>query len=164
MADVDTTVAEANQLYYAKHRYARISPRKARLVMDLVRDEPVEVALTKLRFCDKRSAPMIQKVLKSAIANATQKAGLEPENLKVYRAFVDEGPTMKRWRPRSMGRAYPRLKRSCHLGVILKEVEKQEKEKQEKQELSDKAGKRRRKGPKEELARSPFKTEDESEN
>jgi len=62
---------------------------------------------------------MIGKVVKSAVANATQKSGAEPEELVVWRAFVDEGPTSKRWRPRAQGRAYPRLRRTCHLSVIL---------------------------------------------
>ena len=63
---------------------------------------------------------MIFKVVRSAVANAAQAVGAEPEELFVSRAFVDEGPTMKRWRPRAMGRAYPRLRRSCHLSVVLR--------------------------------------------
>jgi len=106
-------------VYRARHRMARISARKARLVMDLIRNESVERALIKLRFCERRAAPMIRKVLESAVANATQKDGLEPDELAVYRAYVDEGPTIKRWRPRSMGRAFPRLKRTSHLSVEL---------------------------------------------
>jgi large subunit ribosomal protein L22 len=94
--------------------------------MDLIRGEGVDSALTKLRLSARRGAPLIRKVVESAVANATQKAGLEPESLIVHRAYVDEGPTMKRWRPRSMGRAYPRLKRTCHLTVVLKEAAKTE--------------------------------------
>lgn len=111
-------------LYRASHRYARISAQKARLVMDQIRSKPVEDALTTLRFSKRRASPMISKVLRSAMANATQEAGVESEELVVWRAFVDEGPTAKRWRPRSMGRAYPRLRRSCHLNVVLKQVER----------------------------------------
>ena len=66
---------------------------------------------------------MIGKVVKSAVANATQKSGAEPEELVVWRAFVDEGPTSKRWRPRAQGRAYPRLRRTCHLSVVLRRSE-----------------------------------------
>ena len=110
------------RLYRASHRFARISAQKARLVMDLIRGKPVEAALTALRFSPRRASPMISKVVRSAMANATQAAGIESEELVVYRAFVDEGPTAKRWRPRSMGRAYPRLRRSCHLSVVLKQV------------------------------------------
>lgn len=108
--------------YKAVHRYARISARKARLVIDMIRGAPVESALLKLDFCHRRAAPMIGKVLRSAIANATQKAGLEAEKLYVWRAYVDEGPTMKRWRPRAMGRAFPRLRRTSHLSVELREM------------------------------------------
>ncbi len=107
--------------YKAVHKYARISARKARLVIDMIRGAPVESALLKLDFCHRRAAPMIGKVVRSAIANATQKAGLEAEKLVVWRAYVDNGPTMKRWRPRSMGRAFPILRRTCHLSVELRE-------------------------------------------
>ncbi|MBN1443257.1 MAG: 50S ribosomal protein L22 [Planctomycetes bacterium] len=120
MARVRLATGGDTQIYPASHRYARISARKARLVMDLIRGDRVEAALTKLRFSPRRGAPMIRKVVESAVANAMQKTGTEAGDLVVYRAFVDEGPTMKRWRPRSMGRAYPRLKRTCHLTVVLK--------------------------------------------
>ena len=115
--------AEADILFKASHRYARISARKARLVMDLIRGQNAEKALVRLEYCERRASPMIRKVLESAIANAAQMSGVESENLVVNEAYVDEGPTMKRWRPRSMGRAYPRLKRSCHLSVALAAVE-----------------------------------------
>ena len=115
--------SETTILFKASHRYARISARKARLVMDLIRGQRAEKALGRLAYCDRRASPMIRKVLQSAIANAAQMSGVESENLIVEEACVDEGPTMKRWRPRSMGRAYPRLKRSCHLSVALAAVE-----------------------------------------
>ena len=110
---------EATATYQASHRYARISARKARLVMDLIRGERVETALVKLQHSGRRASPMIRKVVQSAVANAAQAAGVEPDSLVVHRAFVDDGPTMKRWKPRSMGRAYPRLRRSCHLSVVV---------------------------------------------
>jgi large subunit ribosomal protein L22 len=113
---------EKSETFTATHRFARISAQKARLVMDLIRGAPVEKALTTLRFSQKRASPMIGKVVRSALANATQKAGLEGEDLVVWRAFVDGGPIMKRWRPRAMGRGYPRLRRTCHLSVVLKQV------------------------------------------
>ena len=115
--------SETTVLFKASHRYARISARKARLVMDLIRGQRAEKALVRLAYCDRRASPMIRKVLQSAIANAAQMSGVESENLIVEMAFADEGPTMKRWRPRSMGRAFPRLKRSCHLSVALAAVE-----------------------------------------
>ena len=116
-----------DNLFQATHRYARISAQKARLVMDLIRGKPVEDAITVLQFSQRRASPMISKVVRSAMANATQAAGVEGEDLMVWRAFVDEGPTAKRWRPRSMGRAYPRLRRTCHLSVVLKQKAKEEK-------------------------------------
>jgi len=101
-----------------------MSPQKARLVMDLVRGKSAEEALTVLRFCQRRASPMISKVLRSAMANATQKAGVEGEELVVWKACVDDGPRLKRWKTRSMGRAYPRIRRLCHLSIVLKHVPK----------------------------------------
>ena len=118
-------MAENAGSYKAVHKYARISARKARLVIDMIRGAPVEKAMLNLQFCQRRAAPMIRKVVRSAIANATQKAGLEAEKLVVWRAYVDEGPTIKRWRPRAMGRAYPRMRRTCHLSIELKEMAEQ---------------------------------------
>ena len=115
--------SEAEILFKASHRNAGISARKARLVMDLIRGQKAEKALVRLEYCDRRASPMIRKVLESAIANAAQMSGVESENLVVQAAYADEGATMKRWRPRSMGRAFPRLKRSCHLSVALAAVE-----------------------------------------
>lgn len=112
---------EHRQEFHATHRFARISARKVRLVVDLIRGQSVERALRDLSFCKKRGSPMVTKVLKSAMANATQAEGLEPERLVVSTAVVDEGPTLKRWRPRSMGRAYPRLRRTCHIKVAVSE-------------------------------------------
>jgi large subunit ribosomal protein L22 len=112
--------------FKACHRFARISPRKARYVMDLVRGLPVERALNDLRFSLKRATPMISKVIRSALANATQEAGLETANLYIAQAMVDVGPRIKRFKPRAMGRAYPRLRRTCHLSVVLREKAPQE--------------------------------------
>ncbi len=89
--------------------------------MDLVRDKPVESALEALRFTRRRAAPFISKVIRSALANAVQEGGAHAESLVVRRAFVDEGPTWKRWRPRARGMAYPILKRTSHLTVIVAE-------------------------------------------
>ncbi len=114
---------ENSGIFAARHRYARISARKARLVMDSIRGEPVESALTKLQFSQRRAAPMIRKVVQSAMANAAQKSGLEADRLFVDQAFADEGPTLKRWRPRSMGRAFSRLKRTSHLTIRLSQME-----------------------------------------
>ena len=114
-----TTITES---YAATHKFARISARKARRVVDLIRGVPVEKALVDLRFCLRRASPMVSKVLRSAIANAEQAAGLEPNSLYVSKAIVDEGPTFKRWRPRAMGRAFPRTKRTSHIRVEVAEM------------------------------------------
>ena len=107
--------------YRASHRFARIAPRKARYVMDLVRDQPVERALEVLRFTQRRASPMIAKVIRSALANAVQEGGASPEDLFIKTAFVDEGPTSKRWRPRARGMAFPIMKRTSHLSVVVAE-------------------------------------------
>ncbi len=108
--------------YKACHKYARITARKARYVMDMVRNKPVEHALDALRFTSRRAAPMIAKVVKSAMANAVQEGGANPENLVIEEAYADEGPTAKRWRPRARGMAYPIFKRTSHLTVVVTEV------------------------------------------
>lgn len=105
--------------YKASHRYARITARKARYVVDQVRSMPVQAALDMLRFSDRRAAPMIAKVVKSAMHNAIQEGGASPENLVIAHATVNEGPTMKRWRPRARGMAFPILKRTSHINISL---------------------------------------------
>ena len=117
-------MAAETKEFKASHRFARISPRKARSVIDLIRGKYVEDALTTLRFSQRRASPMISKVVQSAVANAAQEAGVESDDLVVWRAFVDDGPREHRWRPRAQGRIYPRVKRRCHLSVVLKEVPK----------------------------------------
>ena len=99
-------------------RRARMSTSKVRLVVDLIRGKQVDNALAILQNSPKKAARMVEKVLKSAIANAEQK-GLDPEELIVKRAYVDEGPTMKRVRPRAMGRANIRRRRTCHITVVV---------------------------------------------
>jgi|YelNatPaOPRAMG01_1025707.scaffolds.fasta_scaffold261800_2 large subunit ribosomal protein L22 len=105
-------------------RYIRISPTKARHVIDQVRGKPVTEAMALLKFLPHRAAPIIGKVLQSAAANAQDKYDLDPEELKVARCFVDPGPTMKRIQPRAMGRAYPILKRTSHITVVVAEAER----------------------------------------
>jgi len=105
----------------AKARFVRISPRKARLSADLVRGKKVQNALTELAFCQKAGGKIITKLLKSALANADQLGSIEIDGLFVKRIFVDEGPTMKRFRPRAMGRATRIRKRTSHITVILDE-------------------------------------------
>ena len=97
---------------------ARMSASKVRLVIDLIRGKQVDQALATLANSPRKAARMIEKVLKSAIANAEQK-GLDPEELIVKKAYVDEGPTMKRVKPRAMGRANIIKRRTCHITVVV---------------------------------------------
>ena len=101
----------------AKHKGARISAQKARLVADQIRGKGVEEALDLLAFSTKKGAALIKKVLESAIANAEHNEGADVDELKVSTIFVDEGITMKRIRPRAKGRADRICKRSCHITV-----------------------------------------------
>ncbi|KZX84151.1 50S ribosomal protein L22 [Oleiphilus sp. HI0009] len=101
----------------AKHRGARISAQKARLVADQIRGKGVEEALETLSFSTKKAAQLMKKVLESAIANAEHNDGLDVDDLTVSTVFVDEGPTMKRIRPRAKGRADRIFKRTCHITV-----------------------------------------------
>jgi large subunit ribosomal protein L22 len=104
----------------ASHRFARIAPRKARLVADLIRGMPIDQAMTELSFSKKRSAWYFKSLLKSAIANA-EEHDANVAGLFVRECRVDEGPTIKRWRPKDRGRAHPILKRTSHLHIALDE-------------------------------------------
>jgi large subunit ribosomal protein L22 len=103
-------------------KYMRISPTKVRLVAELIRGKPVDDALTLLKFVPKQGARLVSKVLHSALANAEQNPNIDVDTLYVKKIVVDGGPTMKRWRPRAMGRANRILKRSSHITVILDEA------------------------------------------
>lgn len=104
-------------------KFIRVQPRKARLVIDEVRGRYAIDALAFLRFIPNRAAGYISKVLSSAVANAANNHNLNPQNLKLVEARVDEGPRMKRVQPRAQGRAYRILKRTSHITVIVQEVE-----------------------------------------
>jgi large subunit ribosomal protein L22 len=101
----------------AKLKFVRLSPQKARLVADQVRGMPVGQALQILKFSDKRAAGIVRKVLESAIANAEHNNGADVDELKVSVIMIDEGPAMKRLRPRAKGRADRILKRTSHITV-----------------------------------------------
>lgn len=103
----------------AKHRFARTSAQKARLVADQIRGLPVDQALDILTYSSKKAADLVKKVLESAIANAEHNQGADIDELKVAKVFVDEGPTMKRIKPRAKGRADRILKRSSHITVVV---------------------------------------------
>lgn len=108
--------------YTATLKGVRISPRKARLVINLVRGKAVQDALDALKFLNKKAAPLVSKVISSAVANATDRATVDVDSLVVTEAFVNEGRTMKGWLPRAQGRATPLRKRSSHITVKISEV------------------------------------------
>jgi large subunit ribosomal protein L22 len=103
-------------------RHVGISPSKARRVVNLVRGMPAKEALTVLQFATQAASEQVHKVLASAIANAENNERLDPDALLVSEAYVDEGPTMKRFRPRAQGRAYRIRKRTCHITLVVEAV------------------------------------------
>ncbi|HEY4566929.1 50S ribosomal protein L22 [Planococcaceae bacterium Storch 2/2-2] len=105
----------------ATARTVRIAPRKARLVVDLIRGKKVGEAVAILQLTPRAASPIVEKVLKSAIANAEHNYEMDAENLIVSEVFVDEGPTMKRFRPRAQGRASAINKRTSHITVVVSE-------------------------------------------
>lgn len=104
----------------AKHRYARISPSKARLVSELIADRHVDEALDLLKFTRKRASVLIDKVLRAAMSNADEQEA-DVRKLYVHEARVDEGPMIKRFQPKDRGRAHPILKRTSHIVVTVAE-------------------------------------------
>jgi large subunit ribosomal protein L22 len=104
----------------ASMKYARTSPRKMRRVIELIRGQHVEEARRILRFSPLGATRDVEKLLNSAVANAEQTPGIIPQNLVVERAWVDEGPTLRRYRPRAYGRAARVRKRTAHVTVIVK--------------------------------------------
>jgi large subunit ribosomal protein L22 len=103
-------------------KYVRISPPKARRAVDLVRGRQVEEARRILRFSPLGASKTIEKALNSAVANAEQQPGVVAQNLVVDRAWVDSGPTLKRWRPRAYGRATKILKRTSHITLVVRSL------------------------------------------
>ena len=97
----------------------RIAPRKVRLVVDLIRGKKIGEAMAILKYTPKSASPVVEKVLKSAIANAEHNYDLDLENLYVSEAYVNEGPTLKRFRPRAKGSASPINKRTSHITVVV---------------------------------------------
>jgi len=107
----------------AQARFIRIAPRKARIVIDLIRGKGVKEALGILRYTPKKGSKIIEKVLRSAIANAENNNDMNRDTLVISKAYVDEGPTLKRFRPRAQGRASRIRKRTSHITVMLRERE-----------------------------------------
>jgi len=104
-------------------RHVRMSPTKARRVVNLVRGLPAKEALTVLQFAPQAASEQVYKVLASAIANAENNERLDPDALLVSEAFVDEGPTLKRFRPRAQGRAFRIRKRTCHITIAVEAIQ-----------------------------------------
>lgn len=104
-------------------RNARISPRKVQIVLDLIRNKPVDIALATLDLTPKAASPIVAKLVKSAQANAENNFSMNKDDLYVSECFVTPGATMKRIRPRAQGRAFRVLKRTSHITVVLKEKE-----------------------------------------
>lgn len=103
----------------AQAKYIRESPNKVRRVLDLVRGLPVDEAQAVLQFTNRKAATTIKKVLDSAVANAEHNFALDVEDLFIAEAYADEGPTLKRWRPRARGRASQILKRTSHITIVV---------------------------------------------
>jgi large subunit ribosomal protein L22 len=117
------TEAEEVRTAFAKASYVRVTPMKARRVIELIRDMSAQDALQMLKFAPQAASEPIAKVLASAIANAEHNFSLDPESLIISRAYVDEGPTMKRFRPRAQGRAYRIRKRTSHITIEVESVD-----------------------------------------
>ncbi len=107
----------------SQNRRIRISPRKMRLVCDLVRGHDVDEALAMLRFTPNKSAAEIARTIRAAQADAENVHDLDPDSLYIKTIYADAGPTYRRWRARARGRVNRRLKRTCHLTVVLDEKE-----------------------------------------
>jgi large subunit ribosomal protein L22 len=119
---VESIEDETMATFKASHRYARIAPRKARLIMDMVRGRDVDDAITMLRFAKQRASGMIEKVIRSAVANANEQETANIRNtLYVAKAWADPGPIIKRFQPKDRGKAYPIKKRTSHLVVEIAE-------------------------------------------
>jgi large subunit ribosomal protein L22 len=108
---------------FARATYVRVTPMKARRVIELIRDMPAQEALSVLQFAPQAASEPVAKVLKSAIANAENNFSLDPQTLVISHAYVDEGPMLKRFRPRAQGRAYRIRKRTSHITIEVESVD-----------------------------------------
>jgi large subunit ribosomal protein L22 len=111
----------------AKLKHLRIAPRKVRLVSDLIRKKSVEESQIILNFTTNRTAPLLLKLLKQAVANAKNNFQIDESNLYIQKITIDEGPKLKRWRPRSRGMAFPIQKKTSHITIVLEEIKKKPK-------------------------------------
>jgi large subunit ribosomal protein L22 len=118
---MSTTATDDRQRVRAQAKWVRTSPRKARIVLDHIRGRSVPEARTILAFTPRAAATDIEKVLRSAVANAEANLGLDGDDLLVEAAYADDGPTLKRWKPRARGRVNRIKKRTCHVTLVLAE-------------------------------------------
>jgi large subunit ribosomal protein L22 len=118
-----TTVTDKPMQVRAQAKWVRMSSRKARIVLDTIRGRTVPEARTILAFTSRAAAVEIERVLRSAVANAEANHGLDGDELVVAEAYADEGPTLKRWRARARGRVNRIKKRTCHITVVLSPAE-----------------------------------------
>jgi large subunit ribosomal protein L22 len=118
-------MTESNEVRTAIARatHVRVTPMKARRVIDHIRDLPATEALSILKFAPQAASDPVAKVVASAIANAENNFSLDPDTLVISRAYVDEGPTLKRFRPRAQGRAYRIRKRTSHITIEVESIE-----------------------------------------
>jgi large subunit ribosomal protein L22 len=138
------TAAQEPSRAVARARYVRVTPMKARRVVELIQGRSAQEALAVLEFAPQAASALVSKVLASAMANAQNNLELDPDTLVVYRAFVDEGPTLKRFRPRAQGRAYRIRKRTSHITVEVESVP--ERQTSQRQAAQRRAGGRSRGG------------------
>jgi large subunit ribosomal protein L22 len=120
---MSTPINDEVRTAFARATHVRVTPMKARRVVDLIRNKPAQQALAELKFFPQAAAEPVAKVLASAIANAEHNFSLDPETLVISRAYVDEGATLKRFRPRAQGRAYRIRKRTSHITIEVESVE-----------------------------------------
>ena len=120
----NNATAEALPVAYARARFVRDSPMKVRRVIELIKGRSATDALAVLRFAPQAASETVAKVLASAVANAENNLDLDPETLWISKAYVDEGPTLKRFRPRAQGRAYRIRKRTSHITIEVESVER----------------------------------------
>jgi large subunit ribosomal protein L22 len=113
---------ETTRQVRAEAKWVRTSARKARLVLDHIRGRTVPEARTVLAFTSRAAAKDIEKVLRSAVANGEANHGLDGDRLVIVKAYADEGPTLKRWKPRARGRVNRIFKRTCHITIVLEQV------------------------------------------
>jgi large subunit ribosomal protein L22 len=119
MANIDT---DEVRTAIARATHVRVTPMKARRVVNLIRELPTDQALAILKFAPQAASEDIAKVVESAIANAVHNFSLDADTLIISRAFVDEGPTLKRFRPRAQGRAYRIRKRTSHITIEVESI------------------------------------------